>query len=195
MKKLLLSVCLLFYCASVATAGGQPLQKPDTLNQETIYLTQKISSNYVTLLIIDFSSEGVEYRNANDEEKSKIQQMLPQLKSNITQSLEGELKSKKNFSTIVLNGAASGKVLILDGRFSEFNVGSPALKFFGAGKACIKYKGKLIDGATGKDLALFEDLETGLSDSMSSSDSFEDLFPHQSNNIGKKLAIFLEKLF
>jgi len=197
MKKLLPIVMIVIGCTSFAFAGDSPLPKPEALSEETIFLTQKLSASYDTLLIKEFSSEGVEYSNVNDEEKAKILKMLPLLKSNITLSLEGELKAKKIFKNIVKNGAANGKTVILEGTFSEFNAGSRALKFFvgfGAGKAYIKFKGKLTDGATGKELAVFEDRETGYRGSMTL-ESYEDLFPHQAKGIGENLAKFLEKLY
>jgi hypothetical protein len=188
---------MLLCCASFALAGETTLPKPEALSEETIYLTQKLSANYDTLLIKEFSSEGVEYNNVNDEEKAKILQMLPMLKSNITLTLEGDLNSKKIFKKIVKNGAATGKVVILEGSFSEFNAGSRALKFFvgfGAGKAFIKFKGRLIDGASGKELAVFEDRETGYRGSVSL-ESYEDLFPHQAKSIGENLSKFLVSLY
>ena len=197
MKILLVAILMLVICASYASAGDSPLPKPEALSEETIYLTQKLSLNYDTLLIKEFSTDGVELSNVNDEEKAKIQQMIPLLKSNITLTLEGELKSKKIFNAIEKNGTATGKVVILEGGFSEFNAGSRALKFFvgfGAGKAYIKFKGRLIDGASGKELASFEDRETGYRGSMSL-ESYEDLFPHQAKSIGENLSRFLEKLY
>jgi len=71
------------------------------LSEETINLTQKLSENYDTLLIKEFSADGVKYSNVNDEEKAKIQQMIPLLKSNISLTLEGELKKNKIFKKIV----------------------------------------------------------------------------------------------
>jgi hypothetical protein len=197
MKNLLVIILALLCCASFSVAAEKPLPKPKALSEETIYLTQKISANYDTLLIKEFSSEGVGYDNVNDEEKAKILQMLPLLKSNIMQSLERELKAKNIFKEVIKNDVATGKVVILEGSFSEFNAGNRALKYFvgfGAGKAYIKLKGKLIDGATGKELATFEDRETGYRGAISQ-ESYESLFPHQANSIGENLAKFLEKLY
>jgi hypothetical protein len=183
--------------ATFVLADGATLPKPEALSEETIFLTQKISANYDTLVIKEFSANGVEYSNVNDEEKEKIAQMLPLLKSNITLTLEGELKSKKIFRKIVKNEPATGNVVVLEGSFSEFNAGSRALKFFvgfGAGKAYIKFKGRLVDGASGKELATFEDRETGYRGSMSL-ESYLDLFPHQAKSIGENLSKFLVSLY
>ena len=197
MKKLILAVMFVLASVMVTMAGDTPLAKPEALSDETIYATEKLSANYDTLLIKDFSTDGVEYSSVNDEEKEKILKMLPLLKSNIALTLEGELKAKNVFKKIVTNAPASGKVAVLEGNFSEFYAGSRALKFwvgFGAGKAYIKFKGRLLDQASGRELAKFEDRETGYRGAMSM-ESFEDLFPHQAKSIGENLAKFLEKLY
>jgi curli biogenesis system outer membrane secretion channel CsgG len=177
--------------------AADTLPKPEAISEETIYLTEKISKNYDTIVIKEFSVEGAGYSSVNDEEKVKIVTMTPLLLSNIALTLEGELKAKKLFKNIKKNGEVTGKAVILEGQISEFNAGSRALKFFvgfGAGKAYLKFKGRLVDAATGKELATFEDRETGYRGAVSL-ESYEDLFPHQAKSIGQNLAKFLEKLY
>ena len=190
---LLLSAMLL----SSVVFAQEVLPRPEALSKETIYLTEKLSKNYDTLLIRDFSEEGAEYSRVNAEEKAKITQMMPLLKSNIRLSLEAALKEKNLFKTVLAEGKPSPRTVVLEGSFSEFNAGSRAVKFFvgfGGGKAYIKFKGRIIDGATGKELATFEDRETGYRGAMSM-ESFEDLFPHQAKSIGGNLGNFFEKLY
>lgn len=177
--------------------AGDTLPKPEVLTEETINLTEKLSKNYDTLVIKDFTAEGAEYERVDAEERAKIDKMQPMLVSNIALSLEGELKSKKLFKNIVKNGAPTGKAVILEGKFVEYNAGSRAMKFFvgfGAGKAYLRVKGCLVDAKTGAELALFEDRETGYRGSMTM-ESFEDLFPHQAKSIGENLSQFIEKLY
>ena len=197
MKKMLLGLLMVMCCATFANAGDKTLPKPDELSEETIFLTEKLSANYDTLVIKDFSAEGAEYSNVNDEEKAGIVKMLPVLKSNIALTLEAELKEKAIFKTVVRNDVRKDRAVILEGQFSEFNAGSRALKLFvgfGAGKAYIKFKGRLLDAASGKELALFEDRETGYRGSMTL-EGYQDLFPHQAKGIGENLAKFLIKLY
>jgi len=197
MKKMLLGLLMVMCCATFANAGDKTLPKPDELSEETIFLTEKLSANYDTLVIKDFSAEGAEYSNVNDEEKAGIVKMLPVLKSNIALTLEAELKEKAIFKTVVRNDVQKDRAVILEGQFSEFNAGSRALKLFvgfGAGKAYIKFKGRLLDAASGKELALFEDRETGYRGSMTL-EGYQDLFPHQAKGIGENLAKFLIKLY
>jgi len=197
MKKMLLGLLMVMCCATFANAGDKTLPKPDELSEETIFLTEKLSANYDTLVIKDFSAEGAEYSNVNEEEKAGIVKMLPVLKSNIALTLEAELKEKAIFKTVVRNDVQKDRAVILEGQFSEFNAGSRALKLFvgfGAGKAYIKFKGRLLDAASGKELALFEDRETGYRGSMTL-EGYQDLFHHQAKGIGENLAKFLIKLY
>lgn len=195
MKKTLLALFLVFVTSSLALSADT-LPKPEALSEETIFLTEKISANYDTLVIKDFSAEGAEYSRVDDEEKAGIAQMTPMLMNTIADSLTAELKAKGLFKEIARNSATGGRQIILEGNFSEFNAGSKALKFFvgfGAGKAYLKFKGRFVD-ATGKELATFEDRETGYLGSMSLM-SYTDLFPHQAKSIGENLAKFLIKLY
>lgn len=187
---------IILFCTASAHADGT-LPKPDALSDETIYLTERLSQNYDTLIINDFTADGAEYSRVSDEEKATISKMLPVLKANVALTMESELKAKNIFKNILKNAAASPKAVIIEGGFSEFNAGSRALKLFvgfGSGKVYIKFKGRLVDAATGKELASFEDRETGYRGSMSL-EGFEDLFPHQAKGIGENLAKFIEKLY
>ncbi len=197
MKRIVLAIMLVFCCAAFALAGDKTLPKPEALSEETIFITEKLSTGYDTLIIKDFSAEGAEYSRVDDEEKAGITKMMPMLMNNIADTLTAELKSKAVFKKITRNGEPGSGTIILEGRFSEFNAGSRALKFFvgfGAGKAYLKFKGRFIDGATGRELATFEDRETGYLGSMSAL-SYQELFPHQAKSIGENLAKFLTALY
>lgn len=188
---------LVYMVCPLSTHAADTLPKPEALSEETIYLTEKLSKSYDTLIINDFTTDNVVYSSVNDEEKANITKILPLLKSNIALTLEGELKHKKIFKNIYKGEAQGGKAVILEGNFSEFNAGSKALKFFvgfGAGKVYIKFKGRLLDAATGKELATFEDRETGYRGSVTL-EGYQDVFPHQAKGIGENLARFIEKLY
>ena len=199
MKKILVALTLALTATLSTThamAEEKPLPKPEILSEETISTSQKLSA-YDTIIIRDFTTEGATYERVDDEERAKIDVMKPMLVRNISDSLEMELKLKKLFKSIQRNGDAKGKALVLEGSISEFNAGSRALKFFvgfGAGMAYLKVKGRLIDAQTGKELASFEDRETGYRGAVSL-ESYEDLFPHQAKSIGGHLANFIEKLY
>src|SRR5262249_37508164 len=138
MKGLSAAIALLVLIVLPGLAlAGSTLPKPDVLSEETINLTEKLSKNYDNLGIKDFTAEGAAYERVDAEERAKIDKMQPMLVSNIALTLESELKSKKLFKNIVKNGAPTGRAVILEGKFVEYNAGSRASKFFvgfGAGK-------------------------------------------------------------
>lgn len=197
MKNILVAMMLMMFAGTFCLAGDKTLPKPAALSEETIFLTERISVDYDTLILKDFNSDAAEYSNVNDEEKAGIVKMLPLLKANIALTLESELKEKNVFKSIIRHDASKHRAVILEGHFSEFNAGSRALKMFvgfGAGKVYIKFKGRLLDASSGKELAVFEDRETGYRGSMTL-EGYRDLFPHQAKGIGENLAKFLIKLY
>ncbi|AJE03019.1 DUF4410 domain-containing protein [Geobacter pickeringii] len=200
MKRLLLAIALSIATFTATTslvhADEAPLPKPDILSEETIFTPQRLAT-YDTIVIRDLKTDGAEYANLDDEEKAKLEAMKPMLVRTVSDSLEMELKMRKLFKSITRNEEPKGKALILEGAFTEFNAGNRAVRFwvgFGAGKTYLKVKGRLIDGQTGKELAVFEDRETGYRGSMTL-ENFADLFPHQAKSLGENLANFIQKLY
>jgi len=198
MKKvlLLLQVLILISISSPAYADEKPLPKPGILNEEAVMTAQRLSS-YDTIVIKDFSTEGVVYDRIDDEEKPKVDALKPLIVKNLTLSIEMEMKTRKLFKNVVLNSDAKENAVILEGTFTEFNGGSRALRFWvglGAGKTYLAVKGRLIDALSGKELATFVDQETGFKGAMSM-ESFEDLFPHQAQSLGVHIGEFIEKLY
>lgn len=200
MKRMVMVFCVAVTFA-VSGAGvamtADTLPKPEALSEETIHLTEQLSKNYDTLVIRQFKADNAEYSRVDDEERKTIEKIKPNLVRTISDTLEAELKAKGIFKKIIKDGSPTGKAVILEGEITEFNAGSKALKFFvgfGAGKAYLKSKGRLLDAATGKELVTFEDRETGYLGSMSMM-SYDDLFPHQAKGMGENLARFLEKLY
>ncbi|GFE61696.1 DUF4410 domain-containing protein [Geobacter sp. AOG2] len=197
MKKvvLLLQAVLLVTVASLANAET-PLSKPGILNDETIMTSHRLSG-YDTIIIRDFSTDGVVYDRIDDEEKPKVDAMKPLIMKTLTLSIETEMAKRKLFKNVILNGEAKDNAVILEGNFTEFNGGSRALRFwvgFGAGKTYLKVKGRLIDAKSGVELATFEDQEAGFK-GVASMESFEDLFPHQAQSLGQNIGAFIEKLY
>lgn len=191
---LIISISLL--STSVLSYAGN-LSKPKVMNDETLILTERLSKNYDTLIIRDFTFDKAEYSNVSTDEKKVIDKISPSLVRTINDNVEAELKVKKVFKKIVKNGNPAGKTVILEGEITEYNAGSKALKMFvgfGAGKAYLKVKGRLLDGATGKELALFEDQETGYLGSMTTM-SYDDLFPIQAKDLGVSISKFIEAIY
>jgi hypothetical protein len=195
-RALIAAAALTFGLVGLAPAADT-LPKPKVLSEESISLTERLSKNYDTIVIRDYTADKAEYNNVSDKERAVIDKMTPDLVKSIGDKLEEGLKEKKLFTRVVRNGKPTGKAVILEGAISEFNAGSKALKMFvgyGAGKVYLKGKGRLVDAQTGKELASFEDRETGYLGSMSTM-SYDDVFPIQARSMGEGLAKFVEKLY
>lgn len=193
---LVLSLALIVAGAQAARTEDRPLPKPDVLTEEAVFTSQQLSV-YDTLIIRDFTTDGAEYSRVDDEEKVKIEAMKPLLVKMISESLSMQVKTKKLFKNVVINGEPTGNAVILEGAIAEFNAGSRALKFFvgfGAGKAYLLVKGRLLDARTGRELATFVDRETGYRGAVGM-ESFEDLFPHQAKSLGENISQFIAKLY
>jgi hypothetical protein len=195
--RVLLSAAIITLGFTGTVLAGDTLSKPGVLSEESISLTEKLSSKYDTIVIRDYTTDKAEYNNVDDKERAVIDKMTPSLVRTIGDSLEADLKEKKLFKKVVRNGKPSGRAVILEGSIAEFNAGSKALKWFvgyGAGKVYLKGKGRLIDAQSGKELASYEDRETGYLGSMTTM-SFDDVFPIQAKSMGESLAKFIEKLY
>jgi hypothetical protein len=183
---------------SASLSGMKPIRAPDVLSKEKIFLTENLSNNYDTLVIKKFSADAVEYSNVNDEEKPTVIRLIPALQFNLAVSLKNALTQKGIFKHIVEGkGIAKERTVILEGSFTEFNAGNRAVRRlvgFGVGKTYIKVSGRLVDAATGKVLATFEEREAGYLGAMSMMD-FQTLFPNQASSIGVNIAAFLAKLY
>jgi len=193
---LVMSLVLFTAGAQSARSDESPLPKPDILTEEAVFTSQRLSA-YDTLIIQDFATDGAEYSRVDEEEKVKIEAMKPLLTKTISESLAMQLKAKQLFKNVVINGEPTGNAVILEGAITEFNAGSRALKFFvgfGAGKAYLLVKGRLVDAQTGRELATFVDRETGYRGSVTM-ESYEDLFPHQAKSLGENISQFIEKLY
>jgi hypothetical protein len=198
MKSIKLFLLAVFSLAlvPVASAGEAILAKPGILNEEAVMTSQHLSG-YGTLVIKDFSTDGVVYERINEEEKPKVDAMKTMIAKNLTMSIESAMKTRKLFKNVVMNSDVKENAVILEGNFTEFNGGSRALRFWigmGAGKTYLKVKGRLVDAQSGKELATFEDQESGYKGAVSM-ESFEQLFPHQAISLGEHIGEFIEKLY
>ncbi|MHC1697169.1 MAG: DUF4410 domain-containing protein [Geobacteraceae bacterium] len=193
---LVMSLVFITAGAQIAQSDESPLPKPDVLTEETVFTSQKLST-YDTLVIRDFTTDGAEYSRVDEEERVKIEAMKPLLTKTISESLSMQLKAKKLFKNIVINGEPTANAVIFEGAITEFNAGSRALKFFvgfGAGMAYLKVRGRLVDAQTGRELVTFVDRETGYRGAVTM-ESYEDLFPHQAKSLGENISQFIEKLY
>ncbi len=200
MRKLLSVVVamlsLLVGMVALSAADEAPLAKPNVLTDETISTGQPLSC-YDTIIIRDLKMDNARYEHVDEETRAKIDAMKPMLNRIYQESLAMELRNRNLFKHIQTGDQAGGKAVVLEGEIVEFDAGSRALRFwvgFGAGKTYLLLKGRLVDAQTGKELARFEDRETGYKGVMSMED-FEALFPHQAKSLGENVATFIGKLY
>lgn len=197
LRILLLCVCVMVFAVLPAVAdNGTPLPKPDVLTSEEVFTSQRLSG-YETIVIKSLDMEKAAYERVDDEERVKIDAMKPMLNRIYQESVEMELRSRKLFKQVRVNGEPQGKTVLLEGEMTEFNAGSRAMRFwigFGAGKTYLAMKGRLVDAQSGTVLATFTDRETGYKGSMTM-ESYEGLFPHQAKSLGENVVKFIEKLY
>ena len=199
MKKLMLVLLVCMSWAVLANATDHTLSKPDVLGQESIFLTERLSAKYDAIIINDFSTEGVEIANMDKDEQEKLKEVKEEIVRTLTESIVEHVKNGTKFSKVSTNGTSSGRTVILEGKFTKFNAGHGAAKFFlgwmapeGA-KTNISVSGRLIDARSGRELAAFSDTRSGHE---GSAIGFVGLvFKIQAKDEGEEIAKFVEKLY
>lgn len=198
MKKFMFAVLFCMGLAVSANAADNTLSKPDVLGQETIFLTEKLSAKYDTIIIRNFTTEGAEIANMDKDEQAKLREVKPEIVKILTESIVEHVKKDTKFK-VSTKGASSGRTVILEGKFTKFNAGHGAAKVMlgwmapeGA-KTNIAVSGRLIDARSGRELATFSDTRSGHE---GSSIGFVGLvFKIQAKDEGEEIAKFIEKLY
>jgi hypothetical protein len=199
MKKLMFALLLCMSWAVAANAADHTLSKPDVLGQETIFLTEKLSAKYDTIIIKNFSTEGAEIANMDKDEQEKLREVKQEIVKTLTESIVEHVKNDTKFARVSTKGASSGRTVILEGKFTKFNAGHGAAKVFlgwmapeGA-KTNISVSGRLIDARSRRELATFSDTRSGHE---GSAIGFVGLvFKIQAKDEGEEIAKFIEKLY
>jgi hypothetical protein len=192
MKKMLLIiafVALLIPINALARMSG-----PGVLDKENI-MTDESLSKYKSIGIKLFSTDNVEYNNVDDEEKRLLKNYLKDWQESLAKTMKNELNGDRVKAFIIdPDGKNAGKAdMIIDGEFSQVNMGSTFSRMFwgmGAGQAGITVKGKLIDAKTGKELATFEHESTS---GLQGGDKWS-LVGNRVQATGDKISEFVEKL-
>ena len=202
MKKLLVATAFcavsLLAAASLVSAADNPLAKPDVLGEETIYTTKPLSG-YDTVIIKDFDISHPELDNIDDDEKQDIEPVTATLPKIMSASFVKELKSKKKFKLVVSNSNTKTNAVILEGKVTKLSGGHGAAKFFlgwmtpQSLRTHIEVSGRLIDAQTGKELAVFSDVKSGLTGA--GMGYVKEIFVNLSGDLGRDLAEFVEKLY
>ncbi len=202
MKRMLMvlgaTVTLTLTGAGMVFAEDKPLSKPEVLGEETIFTAERLAK-YDTVIVKDFSTEGAEFVNLDDEEKKMVADITPEIVKNLTDSTVKYLKKSGKFKSVKGNAAPTGKAIVVEGKFTRFNGGIGAAKFFlgfmapeGA-KTNISVSGRLLDAKTGKELAKFNDTRSG--GEGGGLGRIKGVMPVQATDEGEEIANFIEKLY
>jgi len=197
MKKVSLLVVFLLCCASTVFARDT-LPSPEILGKESIFTAERLAA-YDTIIVKEFSTEGAEFVNLDDEEKKIVEEIKPTIVKNLRESLVKYLKKEGKFKHILTSGAPKGKAVIVEGKFTKFNGGIGAAKFFlgwmapESGKTNISVSGRLIDARTGKELATFSDTRSG--GEGGGLGRIRGVMPVQATDEGEEIANFIHKLY
>lgn len=199
MKRLATVVLLVMGWTVLAYAGDGSLAKPGVLGEETIFMTEKLSAKYDTLLVKDFTIDGAEIVSMDKDEQAKLREIKPDIVKTLSESIVMNVKNDTKFAKVVTKGAPSTRTVILEGKFTKFNAGQGAAKIFlgwmapESAKTNISVSGRLIDGKSGKVLATFSDTRSG---NEGSTLGFVGLvFKIQAKDEGEEIAKFIEKLY
>jgi hypothetical protein len=197
MKKVSL---LLFFllCGALTVFARDTLPTPEILSKESIFTAQRLAA-YDTIVVREFSTEGAELANLDDEEKKVMEEIKPTLVKNLKESIVKNLKKEGKFRNVLNNGEPKGKAIIVEGKFTRFNGGKGAAKFFlrwmapESGKTNISVAGRLVDAKTGKELATFSDTRSG--GEGGGLGRIRGVMPVQAMDEGEEIANFIHKLY
>ncbi|ABQ26246.1 DUF4410 domain-containing protein [Geotalea uraniireducens] len=202
MKRLLLVVSFIVMAAHVsvssASAEDTPLSKPDVLGEETIYTSKHLAS-YDTIIIKDFDISKPELDNIDDDEKKDIEPIMSTIPKIMSSYFVNELKSQKKFINVENNSDKKKNAVILEGKVTKLSGGHGAAKFFlgwmtpQSLRTHIEVSGRLIDAQTGKELAVFSDVKSGLTGA--GMGYIKEILVNLSGDLGRDMAEFVGKLY
>ncbi len=197
MKKISLLAFFLL-CGALTVFARDTLPTPEVLGKESIFTAQRLAA-YDTIVVREFSTDGAELANLNDDEKKIVEEIKPTIVKNLKESLVKNLKKEGKFRNVLAGGEPKGKAIIVEGKFTRFNGGKGAAKFFPgwmapvSGKTNISVAGRLVDSKTGKELATFSDTRSG--GEWGGLGRLRGVMPVQATYEGEEIANFILKLY
>jgi uncharacterized protein (DUF342 family) len=192
MKKMLLILAVAALLIPINSLAR--MSAPGVLDKENV-MTDESLSKYKSIGIKIFSTDNIEYNNVNDDEKRQLKNYLKDWQDLLARTMKNELSGDRVTAYIIdPDGKNADKAdMIIDGEFSQVNMGSAFSRIFwgmGAGQAGITVKGKLIDAKTGKELATFEHESTS---GLQGGDKWQ-LVGNRVQATGDKISEFVQKL-
>ena len=199
LARLTLVVTLTLFSTSLFAA--EPLAKPGKFDEETILISERLGTKYDTIIVKSFSSKGAEIVNMDDEEKKLLQDAEKDIVKALTDSTVKHLKEYGIFKKVEANSSTKPNALILRGKFTRFNGGVGAAKWFlgvmapkGA-KTNISIDAELVDATTGAVLVSIKDVRSGGEGTAMGSSNMTKAFVIQAEDEGEELAEFIKEIF
>jgi curli biogenesis system outer membrane secretion channel CsgG len=202
MKKLFFP---LLFAVLISVAGAaysaDSLPKPGKFDEEQIFTSERLGTKYTTIVVQDYSTEGAEIANIDEGEKKMLDDDKKNIVSALTESTVKHLKQAGRFKIVESNTSPKGNALILRGKFTKFNGGVGASKWFlgfmapKSTKTNISIEAELVDASTKTVLAKIKDIRSGSEGNTLGSGNMTKAFIIQARDEGEELAGFIEDLY
>lgn len=197
----LLALLLTFTLSATYVSAADTLPKPEKFDEEEILTSERLGTTYSAIVVKDFSTKGAEIVNIDDEEKQLLQAAEKDIVRALTDSTVKHLKEYGIFKKVEANSATKANALILRGKFTRFNGGVGAAKWFlgvmapkGA-KTNISIDAELVDATTGKVLVRIKDVRSGGEGTSMGSGNMTRAFVVQAEDEGEELSEFIKEIF
>jgi hypothetical protein len=202
MKKLL---SLLFLTMSLSAVGAAhsagSLPKPEKFDDEEIFASERLRTKYSRIVVQDYSTEGAEIQNIDEGEQKMLEESKKEIVKALTESTVKYLKKGGKFKSVESNKVPEGNTLVLQGKFTRFNGGVGAAKWFlgfaapKSTKTNISIEAELVDASTKQVLAKIKDVRSGGEGNTLGSRNMTGAFIVQAKDEGEELADFIEQLY
>jgi len=195
----LFMVAVSLMAGSLAYAADT-LPKPGKFDEEEIFAVERLGSKYKSIIVQDYSTEGVEIANIDEEEKASLIKSKKDIVKALTASTVSNLNKGGKIKAVAGSAKRRGNTLILKGKITKFNGGVGAAKWFlghfapKSAKTNISIEAELIDASTNKVLAKIKDIRSGGEGVSLGSGNMASAFIVQANDEGEELANFINEL-
>jgi curli biogenesis system outer membrane secretion channel CsgG len=202
MKNILVLV-LFAVSLSVVSAvyAAESLPKPGKFDEEEILAAERLGKKYSSIVVQDYSTEGAEIANIDEGEMKMLVEAKKDIVKALTASTVEYLKKSGKFKTVESTIKPKGDSLILRGKFTKFNGGVGAAKWFlgfmapKSTKTNISIEAELVDSTTNDVLAKIKDIRSGGEGNTLGSGNMTRAFIIQAKDEGEELAGFIEELY
>ncbi len=152
-------LALTLYGCAGPKAASAPLEAPGQLKSEELRTTERFRK-YNSIGLRLFSTEDVSFSSTNSEERPEMEAFAKTANQFLSKGFLREMKKNhyKKYGSVDSDDEAKNYDLIIEGKFTEFDRGNAAKRFWGVGGlAMARITGTMIETSTGKVVAKFSD--------------------------------------